>query len=86
MEFAQEIAPRMDTKDFEKKRELIELLDVTAELKVENGEKIATARCFLGEKVLRIVSKKSGLGGEIRSPRWLPRDAESSSLTNADIT
>ena len=61
IEFAQEIAPRMDTDNFDKKRELIELLDVTAELNVENGEKIAIVRCFLGEKVLRVASKKSGI-------------------------
>ncbi len=63
IEFAQEIAPRMDTDNFDKKRELIELLDVTAELNVENGEKIAIVRCFLGEKVLRVASKKSETPG-----------------------
>jgi site-specific DNA recombinase len=70
IEFAQKIAPKMDTKDFNKKRDLIELLDVRAELKVENGEKIAIIRCFLGEKLLHVTSKKSGMGGESRSLYW----------------
>lgn len=67
IEFAEKVAPKMDTKDFTKKRDLIELLDVRAELKVENGEKIATVSCFLDEKVFRVASKKSGMDGESRS-------------------
>ncbi|HEX2997836.1 MAG TPA: hypothetical protein VHP14_23640, partial [Anaerolineales bacterium] len=86
IEFAEKIAPKMDTKSFDKKRELIELLDVTAELKIENGEKIATVRCFLGEKVLRVVSKKSGMDGENRSLPWRRRAAASSSPISAVTT
>ena len=72
--------------DQHKKRELIELLDVTAELKVENGEKIAIVRCFLGEKVLHVASKQSGTGGGTRSRRWPRLDAGSLSLTSAATT
>jgi site-specific DNA recombinase len=86
IEFAQEIAPRMDTDNFDKKRELIELLDVTVELNVENREKIAVARCFLGKKVLLVASKKSGMDGENRFPRLWRRGAESSSQTSAATT
>ncbi len=86
IEFAEKIAPKMDTKNFDKKRELIELLDVTTELKIENGEKIATVRCFLGEKVLRVVSKKSGMAGGNKSPRSQRRAVESLSPTSAATT
>jgi len=86
IEFAQKVAPKMDTDNFDKKRELIELLGVTAELKVENGEKIALVRCFLGKKILQVASKKSGTAGENRSRLWSKPGFESSSPTSADIT
>lgn len=70
MQFAEEISERMDTDDFEKKRELIELLNVTAELKVENNQKIATIQCILGTKNLQIKTKNSGMVGANKPWRW----------------
>ena len=44
--------------DFEAKRKLIVLLDVNVTLTVEDGQKIAYARCILDEKHLSIVKPK----------------------------
>lgn len=73
MQFAEEISERMDTDDFSKKRELIELLDVTATLKVDNGQKVAIIQCILGTKNLSIKSKNSGMAGGRKSWPWQPR-------------
>jgi site-specific DNA recombinase len=47
-------------RDFEKRRRLIELLDVWVTLTVEDGEKVVYARCMLGDDTLPIVSTSTG--------------------------
>ena len=55
-EFAAEVAEGLEKgKDtFERRRGVIELLDVRASLTVEDGEKIVEAWCFLGRKKLSV--------------------------------
>jgi hypothetical protein len=42
--------------DFAFKRQLLELLDAQALLMVEDGQKVAHARCIIAERVLRLLS------------------------------
>jgi hypothetical protein len=49
-------------KSFERRRQLIELLDVWVTLTVEEGQKVAYARCMLGENLLSIASTDSCAG------------------------
>lgn len=46
-------------RDFEKRRHLIELLDVRATLAVENGQKVAYAQCMMGGDTLSIAPMTS---------------------------
>lgn len=57
-EYAAEVRRDLETVrgDFEGRRRIIEMLEVEATLSVENGEKIAYARCYLGEKRLPVAS------------------------------
>ncbi len=47
--------------DFEKRRRLIEELNVRATLAVEDGERVVYIRCMLGEDILSIVSNTTGI-------------------------
>jgi site-specific DNA recombinase len=61
VEFAGEIARGLEETDksFESQRRLIELLDVWVTLTVEEEQKVAYARCLLGEDLLSVVSTNS---------------------------
>lgn len=50
---------------FSVRRQIIELLDVTAVLSIENGQKITRVSCMLGDNVLELISnrKKGNSGG-----------------------
>jgi DNA-binding Lrp family transcriptional regulator len=71
-EFAAEVAEGLgrgvDT--FERRRGVIELLDVRASLTVENGEKIVEAWCFLGRKKLSVENPTSRNGGLANDCPW----------------
>jgi site-specific DNA recombinase len=60
-EFARKVALGLEEADasFEARRRVVELLDVQAELAVEEGQKVLYARCVLGEDVLCIASTSS---------------------------
>ena len=45
---------RAASDNFSTKREIIEALDVTATISVENGEQVVYAQCVLGEKVISV--------------------------------
>lgn len=49
---------------FEVRRQIIELLDVTAVLSIKNGQKTADVRCVLGDNVLELISNRKRGGGE----------------------
>jgi site-specific DNA recombinase len=46
-------------RDFKARRRLVELLDVTATLAYEDGDKVVYARCVLGENAFNVVSKST---------------------------
>lgn len=50
-------------KDFSARRRLVELLDVTATLAYEDGQKVVYARCVLGELAFSVVSKSTSTQG-----------------------
>ena len=58
-DFAVEVAKGVDAAEdsFEDKRRIIETLDIQVTLVIENGQKIAYARCILGSDQLIIVQK-----------------------------
>jgi site-specific DNA recombinase len=60
-ELAEKVRQKLPSADqsFKARRDLIELLDVQATLTVEDGEKVAYARCLLGEDTLSIASTNS---------------------------
>ena len=78
--------------DFDTKRQIIDLLDVTATLQRENGEKVAYVSCMLGSEIfqlttggnggtnggkgLRLMPNSSGTGGEDKFLLWWTQVAE----------
>ena len=51
-EFAEQVGTGLENADFETKRQVIELLDVQVVLNVEDGQKVAYARCEFGQELL----------------------------------
>lgn len=61
--FAQIISQRItatgETDDFERKRQMIELLDVQVKLNLEDGERVMYLSCALGQETMFIVSSSN---------------------------
>lgn len=68
--FAERVRGGLVTADqeFEKRRQLIDALDVRATLVVEDGEKVVYARCMLGENTLPVASNT--IKSQTRLPGW----------------
>ena len=64
-EFAAEVATGLDKADhdFGVRRNIIEILDVTATLAVEDEEKVVYAKCVFGQESLRFINSPSGGAG-----------------------
>ncbi|MBT7191332.1 MAG: recombinase family protein [Anaerolineae bacterium] len=64
--FADEISAKLEEGDdsFERRRGIVELLDVRAFLTVENGEKFVDVSCFLGNEKLSFDTPTSQNGGQ----------------------
>jgi site-specific DNA recombinase len=58
-------------RSFAARRKLVELLDVTATLALEDGQKVAYARCVLGERAFGIVSGNTGTPSTVLAACWL---------------
>jgi len=60
-EFAQRVRGGLEVAegDFEKRRRVIDLLDIQATLAVEDGEKVVYVRCIVGDGVLPIAARTS---------------------------
>ena len=61
--FAQIISQRItatgEADDFERKRQMIELLDVQVKLNLEDGERVMYLSCALGQETMFIVSSSN---------------------------
>lgn len=62
IKFAEKVAQGLEgaDRDFDARRQLIELLDVRVTLTVENGEQVAYVRCMVDEAVLSIALTNNG--------------------------
>jgi hypothetical protein len=71
-QFAAKVGKGLESADFETRRRVIEALDVTVTLAIEDGEKIAYGRCLLGTQPLSVASMTSHspvpAPGSARSP------------------
>ena len=55
-QFAARVGQGLESADFETRRRVIEALDVTVTLAVENGQRVAYARCLLGSQPLSVAN------------------------------